>query len=196
MGLDTTNEQTTSSDFFDVSSIDDVLFGGEIVSDSAEVDLPSILSSTLEDETWSDSSDDSYSTATDSTATVSDDFESDSEFYPSPAKKLCPTAVSMSKGLFICETSQVEQFVGQINSTSTCHTPRCSGKLIPVNVKLVGLGGAAIIKFACTGCSNRNLAFHSSVNVALSKRTVVSLALQVAFVISGCAYAQYSKVLK
>jgi len=34
------------------------------------------------------------------------------------------------------------------------------------------------------------------VNVTLSKRMTVSLALQVAFVIAGCAYAQYSKVLK
>ena len=38
--------------------------------------------------------------------------------------------------------------------------------------------------------------FNSSANVTLSKRTAVSLALQVAFVIAGCAHAQYAKVLK
>ena len=80
--------------------------------------------------------------------------------------------------------------------TSVCCTPQCTGKLVPYNVKLVGLGGATIVKFTCTGCNDQRLALHSSVNVPLSKRTVVSLALQVAFVVAGCAHSQYCKVLK
>ena len=40
----------------------------------------------------------------------------------------------------------------------------------------------------------RNLA--SSVDIEFSKRLVCSLALQVAFVVGGCAHAQYSKIVK
>lgn len=91
--------------------------------------------------------------------------------------------------VFLSVKSQLQQLIDQINLTSNCYTPRCTGKLVPINVKL-------IVKFACTGCTNRNLAFHSSVTVVLSKRTIVSLAMQVAFVVAGCTHAQYSKVLK
>ena len=49
---------------------------------------------------------------------------------------------------------------------------------------------------SCSGCGDHQLNFNSSANVTLSKRTAVSLALQVAFVIAGCAHAQYAKVLK
>ena len=147
--------------------------------------------------TYSDSSADFFEQdKSDDTITISSQCDSDSEFYPSPAKKLRTTPVSIAKSLFICETSQLQQFIDQMNTTSICHTPRCTGKLVPVNVKLTGLGGAAIVKFSCTGCNDRSLAFHSSVNVTLSKRTVVSLAMQVAFVIAGCGHAQYCKVLK
>ena len=172
--------------------VDELLFG-----DTAISDFHDDSSSTLHCENIShgESSTDTLSES-DDTITATSNCDSDSEFYPSPAKRLCAIPVSMAKSIFVCETSQLQQLIDQVNMTSICHTPRCTGKLVPVNVKLVGLGGAAIVKFACTGCSDRNLAFHSSVNIALSKRTVVSLALQVAFVVAGCAHAQYSKVLK
>lgn len=82
--------------------------------------------------------------------------------------------------------------------TSLCCTPRCTGKLVPVNVKLIGLAGTAIVKFTCIGCTDWKLTLHSLDNVGLSKHRVVSLALhcQVAFVVAGCAYSQYCKVLK
>ena len=121
--------------------------------------------------------------------------EDDEKNLPSAAKML-HNPVTMSKSLFVCETIQLQQFIEQINSTSICHTPRCSGKLVPVSIKLAGLGGAIIIKFTCTGCGDHKLNFNSSVKVTLSKCTAVSLVLQVAFVIAGCAHAQYAKVLK
>ena len=117
-------------------------------------------------------------------------------FTPALQKKFCVMPISMGKSIFVFEIAQLQQSIDQNNLTSNCYIPRSTGKLVPVNVKLVGLGGAVIVKFACTGCTDRNLAFHSSVTIALSKRTVVSLALQVAFVIAGCTHAQYSKVLK
>lgn len=173
------------------ATIDEVLFGGSAHDNaSASFDCEN-----LDNRSYSDTSTDSLFES-DDTVSVSSNSESDSEFYPSPAKKLRVQPVSMTKSIFVCETTQLQQLIDQVNVTSNCCTPRCTGKLVPVNVKLVGLGGAAIVKFACTGCTNRRLAFNSSVNVALSKCTVVSLAMQVAFVVAGCAHAQYSKVLK
>ena len=188
------NSESTYSGLDDSSvntsdTIDEVLFSNSVAGDNSSFTLQyGTLGNTSHSESFSESSDD--------TITASSNCESDSEFYPSPAKKLCVTPVNMGKSIFVCEIAQLQQLIDQVNLTSNCYTPRCTGKLVPVNVKLVGLGGAAIVKFACTGCTDRNLAFHSSVTIALSKRTVVSLALQVAFVIAGCTHAQYSKVLK
>ena len=121
---------------------------------------------------------------------------SGSEFCPTPVKKLCVRPVDLGKKLFVCQTSQFQSFIDQMNATSVCATPHCIGKLVPVSMRVFGLGGALVIRFACTGCADRRLTFRTSANVALSKQTVVSLALQVAFVAAGCAHAQYGKVLK
>ena len=68
--------------------------------------------------------------------------ESDSDFYPSPAKKLCAVPISMGKTIFVCDIVHLQQLIDRVNLTSNCYTPRCTGKLVPVNVKLAGLGGA------------------------------------------------------
>ena len=190
-----------SSDFIDEILFGDAFEGNNVISTetSSAINSSSTLSEMVGYGSYTDSSTESITEEdhTDATLTASSaNCGSDSEFYPSPAKRMRVTPVSMARGLFICETSQLQQFIDEINMTTICHTPRCTGKLVPVNVKLIGLGGAAIIKFACTGCSNRRLALHSSDNVTQSKRTVVSLALQVAFVVAGCAHSQYCKVLK
>ena len=119
-----------------------------------------------------------------------------SEYFPTPVKQLSVRPVDLGNKLFVCQTSQFQSFIDQMNATSVCATPHCDGKLVPVSVRFFGLGGALVIQFACTGCSERMLTFRTSVDIALSKHSVVSLALQVAFVAAGCAHAQYSKVLK
>ena len=173
-------------------TIDEVLFGDSAVGDYHHGSPLTLQCGNLDNRSHSESSTESLFES-DDTITANSNSESDSEFYHSPAKRLHAKPVSMAKSIFVCEIPQLQQLIDQINLTSNCYTPRCTGKLAPVNVKLVGFGGAAIVKFACTGCTDRNLAFHSSVT-ALSKHTVVSLvALQVAFVVAGCAH---SKVLK
>jgi len=96
----------------------------------------------------------------------------------------------------MCETSRLQQFIDEVNATSVCYTPECGGKLVPVNINRVGLGGSTIVQFSCLGCTQRVLTFKSSMDVAYSKRTICSLALQVAFIAGGCMHSQYSKILK
>ena len=68
--------------------------------------------------------------------------------------------------------------------------------LVPVQIKTVGLGGAIEILFACNGCWNRQIPFKSSALVESTKRSLVSVAIQVAFIAAGCTHATYLKVLK
>ena len=94
------------------------------------------------------------------------------------------------------QTFQFQSLIDQVNANSKCSTLRCNGILVPVGMRVFGLGGAIDIRLACTGCTDRVLTFPSSAQVPLSNRAVVSIALQVAFIAAGCAHAQYSKVLK
>ena len=52
------------------------------------------------------------------------------------------------------------------------------------------------VEIACNGCKIRRLTFDSSPMIESSRRTIVSLALQVAFYVSGCTHAQYYRILK
>ena len=59
-----------------------------------------------------------------------------------------------------------------------------------------GLGGAMKIIIACNGCKMRSLTFDSSPLVESSRRSIVGMALQVAFYASGCTHIQYYRTLK
>ena len=76
--------------------------------------------------------------------------ESSSEYCPTPLKKVRHNPISLGNSLFICQTSQVQSFIDQINETALCHTPHCIGKLVLIEIKQIGLGGGAIIKFSCS----------------------------------------------
>jgi len=121
---------------------------------------------------------------------------SSTEYCPTPMKKQRLSSVDLGNSLFVCQTTQLQSFIDNINDTCLCYTPDCTGKLVPVSLRHIGLGGSVVIQFSCTACSERMLNFTSSVGIEFSKRSVCSLALQVAFVAGGCAHAQYSKILK
>ena len=70
------------------------------------------------------------------------------------------------------------------------------GKLVPVSIKHIGLGGGLLVKFSCTGCHECMLNLTSSIEIEFSRRTACSLAMRVAFIAAGGMHAQYSKVLK
>ena len=63
-------------------------------------------------------------------------------------------------------------------------------------VEPTGLGGCMNVSFACNGCKLRTVNFCGSALVEGSKRTIVGLALAVAFVITGHGYAKFSRTLR
>ena len=67
----------------------------------------------------------------------------------------------------------------------------CPGKLVPVEVVSFGMGGEINIKFQCSGCGLREVFLNSSaVDISGNRyRSPLGVALQVAFVCSGCMYA-------
>ena len=128
---------------------------------------------------------------------------SESEYFPTPEKRRRVAvlqqpveAASLGKGMFVCLSSQVSAFLDQVNANMACRTPGCSGVYVPVRVVCEGLGGGLKVEIACNGCKLRRLTFDSSPMIESSRRTIVSLALQVAFYTSGCTHAQYYHILK
>lgn len=97
--------------------------------------------------------------------------------------------IELGHCVFLCQITQLQVFIDQINAMSICYTPQCTGKLVPVDIKHVGLGGSVMVKFSCTGCAERMLNLASSTDIPFSQRTVYSLALQVAFIAGGCMHS-------
>lgn len=59
-----------------------------------------------------------------------------------------------------------------------------------------GNGGTLNVTFSCNGCHERIVNFRGSALVEGSKRTVVGLALAVAFFVTGHGYAKFSRTLR
>jgi len=103
--------------------------------------------------------------------------ESSSEYCPTPLRKARYHSIVLGNSLFVCQTSRLQEFIGQVNNTSMCYTLNCTRKLVPVDIKNVGLGGGVVVKFTCSQCTEWMLNLTSSVDVAFSRRTVCSLAI-------------------
>ena len=124
---------------------------------------------------------------------------SSSDYLPTPEKQLHLAqveSVNLGMGMFVCLTSQVASFIDQMNVNMACRTPGCNGTFVPIRAISKGLGGAIKIVIACNGCKMRTLTFDSSPLVESSRRTMVGLALQVAFYASGCTHMQYYCTLR
>ena len=61
---------------------------------------------------------------------------------------------------------------------------------------MTGLGGAALVKIACSGCGIELDYASSAVCQDLKRHTVVSLSLRVAAFVSGIGFAGYDKLFK
>ncbi|XP_031575501.1 uncharacterized protein LOC116309092 [Actinia tenebrosa] len=97
----------------------------------------------------------------------------------------------------IAMTSQLEDFIEQINKTHSCTVPTgCKGKLVPVKIQEKGLGGAVKVNFACSGCGNEIHYASSQVALLHHKRNCVSLETALCFLVYGQGYHNYYKVLK
>lgn len=71
-----------------------------------------------------------------------------------------------------------------------------SGILVATKIDVVGLGGTIKITFQCNGCKLRSVTFDGSTLVEGSRRTVVGLALAVAFVVTGHGFSKFKKTLQ
>ena len=95
---------------------------------------------------------------------------------------------------FVSLTSSVTDVVDLINKTSKCGTDSCKGILVPSSVEVMGLGGALRCRLKCTGCALRTMEFNSSTEVPGSRRTQVTLAVEVATVLAGGGFAMYDRL--
>ena len=57
----------------------------------------------------------------DETSSHSSSSSSEAEYLPTPIKKSCLSAIDMKNSLFICEMSQLQQFIDDINATFLCY---------------------------------------------------------------------------
>ena len=114
------------------------------------------------------------SSTNDVSTSESEIVESSSEYLPTPLKKPRVSSIKLGNSVFLCQTTQLEAFIDEINATALCYTPMCNGKLVPVSVKHVGLGGSTVVKFSCTGCTEWMLNLVSSADIAFSRRSLQS----------------------
>lgn len=77
----------------------------------------------------------------------------------------------------------------------TCLKNYFLGKLVLVGTEKKGLGGGMHFVFRCNGCWKEEVDYRSSQLASDSRRQLVSLALSLAFFISGHGYAGYRKTL-
>ena len=69
------------------------------------------------------------------------------------------------------------------------------GKIVPVSIKSVGLGGAINIYYTC-GCAMKYAQLEaSSTYDGVSSMTEIGMAVQIHFIIAGCAHTTYIKTL-
>ena len=121
----------------------------------------------------------------------------DSLYVPTPErslKKLNPVAIP--KKVYMVSFEQLNLFVETIISVRCCVTPGCKGILVPLSLQSKGLGGTVNVSYVCNGCGISKVFFEGSLNSKSLNTTEVGASIQVAFIISGCLYALYCKVLK
>ncbi len=119
-------------------------------------------------------------------------------YLPTPQKEFRNAVQPVEVPNSVCFTklSQLDQFVQQMNKIRRCNTPGCVGDLVPLSIKVKGLGGAVSIAYACSGCGVQAALFEASPRYELDNTTEIGVAVQVAFVISGCMHSTYQHVLK
>ena len=125
---------------------------------------------------------------------------SDSIYLPSPRKSVKANLpdVSIPKRICFVDLSSLDDFIQQINSIRRCITPGCNGRLVPIEVKSIGLGGAISIKYICNGCVQCHAHLDTSCRYKLEYGSMseVGMAVQVAFIVAGCVHATYYRALK
>ena len=121
----------------------------------------------------------------------------DSLYIPTPERSLKTlNPIVIPEKILVVSLKQLNVFVETINSVRCCVTPGCNGILVPVSLQSKGLGGTVNISYVCNGCSISKVFFEGCLKNESLNTTEVGASIQVAFIISGCLYATYCKVLK
>lgn len=122
-------------------------------------------------------------------------FSQDESLYvPTPLKQVSPVVVP--DRIAVVSITQLSKFVESINQIRSCTTPGCDGVLAPISVCLERVGGTVNISYVCNGCGIHKVMFKGSdINDSLNK-TDVGASIMVAFIISGCLFSTYHKVMK
>ena len=79
-----------------------------------------------------------------------------------------------------------------------CVTPGCNGRLVPIDIKSTGLGGAISMKYTCNGCVEQHAHFEAYCKYDREHGSMseVGMTVQVAFIVAGCTHATYYRALK
>ena len=115
----------------------------------------------------------------------------DSDYFFTPIEIECKEA--SQNALCFLDLSQLDRFVNRLNVVRQCPTPACRGNLVATSVRR-GLGGAATITYNCDGCREQETTFDTC--RMDGRNSDILRALHVAFIISGCTYTTYTKVLR
>ena len=113
----------------------------------------------------------------------------DSDYYFTPTN--IQTRDESQNALCFLSVQQMSKLFKQINACRRCSTPGCRGTLVATSISRAGLGGAAKFTYNCNGCLEQEIVFNT-----VGETSEISRALQVAFIISGCTYTTYIKVMR
>ena len=110
--------------------------------------------------------------------------------------KIRNVALTPTKEVCFMDLTQLDKFMKQLNAVHVCATPGCKGNLVPLHWKRAGLGGAITIAYNCDGCTGQLAQFETSAKYELGSNTEIGMSVLVAFIIAGCTYTTYLKVMK
>ncbi|XP_064382851.1 uncharacterized protein LOC135331569 isoform X2 [Halichondria panicea] len=121
------------------------------------------------------------------------EYPQDLDYIITPMDIRCTNA--HEKALCFLDLSQLDEFVERLNEIRQCPEPACRGNLVPTSVKR-GIGGAATITYNCDGCRGQELTLDTCKVQEDGRNSEITRALHVAFIISGCTFTTYTKVLR
>ncbi len=99
------------------------------------------------------------------------------------------------KALCFLDLSQLDKFVERLDAIRQYPEPACRGNLVPTSVKR-RIGGAATITYNCDGCRGQELTLDTCKVQEDGRNSEITRALHVGFIISGCTFTTYTKVLR
>ena len=67
------------------------------------------------------------------------------------AKQNLPVVAMPKKNCFMDLTS-LGKFIEQLNQIRKCTIPGCDGKIVPMSIESIGLGGTINIRYTCSEC--------------------------------------------